>query len=128
MIIHNRQWEALCSLVKLAGLPERPAVVVVDNDSSDGTAEAVAPAHRQVTLVAARDNLGAVGRPRRGADVLDGHPSLASVTGRILVEPGGRQDPIVAELEDPPRALARAVPWAADRSLGYRALLYSPDP
>jgi GT2 family glycosyltransferase len=36
------------------------------------------------------------------ADVLDAHPDVAVLTGRILVEPGGREDPINAELRDSP--------------------------
>ncbi|WP_316043553.1 glycosyltransferase family 2 protein [Actinomadura sp. CNU-125] len=40
--------------------------------------------------------------PARAAALLDAHPRLAVVTGRILVEPGGREDPIVPELRDSP--------------------------
>src|ERR1041385_223597 len=36
------------------------------------------------------------------ADLLDACPSLASVTGRILVEPGGTEDPITPELRHSP--------------------------
>lgn len=36
------------------------------------------------------------------ADALDAHPDVAVLTGRILVEPGGREDPINAELRDSP--------------------------
>lgn len=36
------------------------------------------------------------------ADVLAAHPALACVTARILVEPGAREDAIVAELRDSP--------------------------
>lgn len=42
------------------------------------------------------------GALRRAADLLDAHPAVASVTGRILVEPAGFEDPIVAELRDSP--------------------------
>ena len=38
----------------------------------------------------------------RAADVLEAHPALACVTAQILVEPGGRQDAINAELRDSP--------------------------
>lgn len=42
---------------------------------------------------------GALGR---AADLLDAHPRLASVTGRILVEPDGHEDPITPELRHSP--------------------------
>lgn len=127
VITLDRRREALACLERLACLPERPHVVLVDNGSSDGTADAVRRAHPQVELVALRTNLGAVGRNlgverlstpyvafcdddtwwepgslRRAADLLDAHPTLGLVTARIVVEPGGGDDPIVAELRDSP--------------------------
>ncbi len=44
----------------------------------------------------------------RAADLLDAFPRLASVTGRILVEPGGEEDPITPELRHSP---VPAPPW-----------------
>jgi GT2 family glycosyltransferase len=98
-------------------------VVVVDNGSEDGTADAIRERHPWAELVASPVNLGAVGRNvalervdtpfvafcdddtwwepgslRRAADALEAHPRLGVVTGRILVEPGSREDPINAEL------------------------------
>ncbi|RCG29929.1 glycosyltransferase [Sphaerisporangium album] len=127
VITWNRRQEALASVGRLLALPEGPRVVLVDNGSDDGTAEAVARAYPEVDLVALRENLGAVGRNigaarldtpyvafcdddtwwdpgclTRAADVLDACPRLAVVTARILVEPGGHEDPIVPELRDSP--------------------------
>jgi GT2 family glycosyltransferase len=128
VITRDRREELLRTLAAVTALPEAPPVVVVDNDSSDGTADAVVNAgFTSVTLLRAGRNLGAVGRNvgtalldrpyvafcdddtwwapgalSRAADVLDHHPSVAVVTGRILVEPGGRDDPINAELADSP--------------------------
>ncbi|MBP0462223.1 glycosyltransferase family 2 protein [Streptomyces montanisoli] len=127
VITHNRRDELLRTLDLLAALPERPAVIVTDNGSSDGTAEAVTAAHPAVTLLRPGRNLGAVGRNlavrqaatryvafcdddtwwepgslRRAADLLDAHADLAAVTARIIVEPGGEEDPVVAELRDSP--------------------------
>ncbi|MCK2218064.1 glycosyltransferase family 2 protein [Actinomadura sp. ATCC 31491] len=127
VITWNRREEALESVGRLLSLPERPHVVLVDNGSTDGTAEAVAAAYPEAEVVALRENLGAVGRNvgvarlstpyvafadddtwwepgslARAADVLDAHPRLAVVTARILAEPGAREDPIVAELRDSP--------------------------
>lgn len=125
VITWNRREEALACVSRMAALPERPRVVLVDNGSDDGTASAVRAAAPEVDVVALPTNLGAVGRNvgvRRlatpyvafcdddtwwepgsltaAADVLDAHPSLAVVTARILVQPGGDEDPIVAELRD----------------------------
>jgi GT2 family glycosyltransferase len=127
VITHNRRDTLLHTLRRLEELEPRPPVVVVDNASADGTPDAVAREHPWAVLVRARVNLGGVGRNigvealdtpyvafcdddtwwepgslERAADLLDAHPGLGSVTARILVEPGGREDPITAELRDSP--------------------------
>ncbi len=140
VITHQRRDELLTALDRLLALPEQPHVVVVDNGSTDGTAEAVRDRYPRVELIASPENLGAVGRNlgvarvdtpyvafcdddtwwdpgslRTAADVLDAHPRLAVVTARILVEPGGREDPIVPELRDSP---VRGAPWLPGPALG----------
>lgn len=127
VITHNRRTELDRTLRLLRALPEAPPVVVVDNGSSDGTAEAVRRDHPWVTLLESRRNLGAVGRNlgvqlldtpyvafcdddtwwdpgslTAAADTLDAHPDVAVLTARIVVEPAGTEDPIVAELRDSP--------------------------
>jgi GT2 family glycosyltransferase len=127
VITRDRRDSLARTLDSLAALPERPAVIVVDNASCDGTAAAVRQAHPRMTLLALRRNLGAVARNlavrlvttpyvafcdddtwwepgslRRCADLLDAHPGVASVTARIVVEPAGTDDPIVAELAASP--------------------------
>ncbi|SFL10187.1 glycosyltransferase family 2 protein [Geodermatophilus ruber] len=127
VITHQRREELLLALARLRALPEQPPVVVVDNGSGDGTAAAVRERFPEVELIASRENLGAIGRNlgvarvhrpyvafcdddtwwepgslRTAADVLDAHPRLAVLTARILVEPGGTEDPIVPELRDSP--------------------------
>src|SRR5579871_4474580 len=62
MITHNRRLEVLRSLDQLRRLPERPRVVVVDNASADGTAEAVESQFPEVEVLRAERNLGAAGR------------------------------------------------------------------
>lgn len=127
IITRNRRAELARTLDRLAALPERPPVIVVDNASTDGTPEEVARDHPGVVLIRARGNLGAVGRnvAVRWADtpyvafcdddtwwdpgalpaacaVLAEFPEVATVTGRLLVEPGGREDPICEELRRSP--------------------------
>ena len=140
VITHQRREELLVAVERLLALPERPHVVVVDNGSTDGTADAVRTRFPQVELIASEHNLGAVGRNvgvarlttpyvafcdddtwwepgslRTAADVLDAHPRLAVVTARILVEPGGAEDPIVPELRDSP---VRGADWLPGPALG----------
>ncbi|MGH8897910.1 MAG: glycosyltransferase family 2 protein, partial [Egibacteraceae bacterium] len=50
------------TLERLAALPERPPVVVVDNASRGGTVEAVRADHPDVTVVALPENRGAAAR------------------------------------------------------------------
>jgi GT2 family glycosyltransferase len=127
LITYNRRAELARTLGHLVALPERPAVIVLDNGSDDGSAAYVRWQYPDVTLIAARRNLGAVGRNvalRRvttpyvafcdddtwwepgslalAADALDAHPDVAAVTARIVVEPSGEDDPIVAELAHSP--------------------------
>jgi GT2 family glycosyltransferase len=140
VITHQRRDELLVALTRLLDLPERPHVVVVDNGSTDGTAGAVRERFPQVELIASPVNLGAVGRNlgiarlahpyvafcdddtwwepgalRTAADTLDAHPRLAVVTARIVVEPGGTDDPIVPELRDSP---VRGAGWLPGPALG----------
>jgi GT2 family glycosyltransferase len=138
VITHNRRAELARTLGYLARLPENPAVIVVDNGSSDGSAAYVRGRHPGVLLIAARRNLGAVGRNlalrqvltpyaafcdddtwwepgslARAADALDAHPDVAAVTARIVVEPSGEDDPIVPELAHSPVAGRPGLPGPA---------------
>lgn len=140
VITHNRRDELLHTLGRLAELPERPPVLVTDNASTDGTADAVARDHPRMRLLRSPHNLGAVGRNvavrdvrtpyvafcdddswwepgslARAADLLDAHPGLAAVTARIVVEPQGTDDPVVAELRDSP---LDGPPWLPGPALG----------
>ncbi|MEV6846989.1 glycosyltransferase [Actinoplanes sp. NPDC051411] len=127
VITHRRKYEALEAVARLTDLPERPPIVLVDNGSGDGTAEAVRDKFPQVDVLALDHNAGAVGRNlgvgrldtpyiafcdddtwwepgslAAAVEALDAHPRLAVVNARIVAEPGGREDPIVAELRDSP--------------------------
>ncbi|WP_119156670.1 glycosyltransferase family 2 protein [Caldimonas tepidiphila] len=118
VLTHERVGELLRTLVELARLPERPAIVVADNASRDGTAARVAREFPQVTVVDTGGNLGAAGRNAgvarvrthyvafcdddtwwapgslaRAADLLDAHPRIGALNARVLVGPEGREDP-----------------------------------
>src|SRR4051795_3876844 len=102
IVTRNRRGSLLRTLDELAALPEHPRIIVVDNASTDGTADAVGGAHPDVDVVSLDFNAGAAGRTvggqRRGgpyvavadahswwapgalsaaADVLDSAPRLA---------------------------------------------------
>ncbi|MEV6488280.1 glycosyltransferase [Actinoplanes sp. NPDC051633] len=127
MITWERRAEALNAVARLRALPERPPVVVIDNGSWDGTAAAIRALFPEVDVVALGENRGGAGRNvgvRRlrtpyvafcdddtwwepgslsaAADVLDAYPKIGVVNARIVVEPGGADDPIVPELRDSP--------------------------
>jgi GT2 family glycosyltransferase len=127
LITWQRRAEALEAVARLTELPERPPIVLVDNGSSDGTADAVRAHFPAVRVIALSENLGAVGRNigvreldtpyvafcdddtwwepgslTRAADLLDRHPMIAVLNARIVVEPAGHDDPIVSELRESP--------------------------
>jgi N-acetylglucosaminyl-diphospho-decaprenol L-rhamnosyltransferase len=135
VITHNRRDELARTLTNLALLPEAPRVVVVDNGSTDGTAELVRAEFPDVVLVTPGANLGAAGRNLgvalveapyvafcdddtwwepgslgRAADILDAHPVLAVVTAQILVEPSGRIDGICEEMSRSPLDRVPGIP------------------
>jgi GT2 family glycosyltransferase len=140
VITHERRQALLRTLGKLRALPGPPDVIVVDNASADGTADAAAEAFPGFVVLRAHRNLGAVARNvavdhvltpyvafcdddawwepgalERAADLLDTHPRLAVVTGRIIEEPGGREDGVVGELRSSP--LPRPA-WLSRPALG----------
>lgn len=127
VITHNRRDELLTTLRWMTALPDAAPMIVVDNGSADGTAEAVAREQPGVRLIRSDRNLGAVGRNlavdqvdtpyvafcdddtrwqpgalRRASELLERYPGLACVTGRCLVEPGLEEDPLTPELRHSP--------------------------
>ena len=118
----NRRELLLRTLPRHLALPERPGVVVVDNASTDGSADAV-EALPGVEVIRLKRNLGGAARNvglravqapyvafsdddswwrpgglRLAADLLDRHPRLAVVNARILVGPERRLDAVCAEM------------------------------
>lgn len=127
VITHNRREQLLKTLAHMTSLPDGAPIVVADNASSDGTADAVTRRFPGVRLLRLEENFGAVARNfavrevttpyvafcdddtcwqpgalTRAAELLDRHPGLGSVTGRCLVEPDLTEDPITPELRHSP--------------------------
>ncbi len=123
----NRRPGLCATLERLAALPERPQVIVVDNGSTDGTPAAVRRAFPRTEVVALRRNRGAsarnvgVRRARtpyvalsdddswwepgsldRAVRVLDAAPQVGLITGTTLVGPENAPDPINALLAASP--------------------------
>lgn len=123
----GRRAELCRTLDRLRSLPERPPVIVVDNDSRDGTASAVRRRYPDITVVRLRRNRRAAGRNAgvrrartpyvafsdddswwepgaltRARAVLDANPRLGAVTGRTLVGPAGADDPLNSVLAASP--------------------------
>jgi GT2 family glycosyltransferase len=123
----NRRGELLGTLGRLTRLPERPPVIVVDNGSADGSAEAAAQSFPAVEVVALARNAGAAARNagvRRAqtpyvafsdddswwepgalataAEVFDADPRLGLIAARTLVGPGCQPDPVNAAMARTP--------------------------
>src|SRR4051794_35359841 len=122
----NRADELERTLARLAALPERPAVLVVDNGSTDGTPER-ARAVPGVRVLALGENRGAAARNAgvraahspyvafcdddswwassslaRAAALLDRHPRVALVAARVLVGPERRPEPTCLQMAASP--------------------------
>jgi GT2 family glycosyltransferase len=131
----NRGTELLGTLARLRALHERPPVVVVDNGSTDGTAELVRAHYPDVQVVGLRRNHGGAARTvgarlvhspyvafsdddswwapgalRRAVDLLDRHPRLAVLAARVLVGPDQRLDPVCDEMAHSPLPSATDLP------------------
>ena len=120
----------------LATMPRHEApVVLVDNASTDGSADAVRAAFPEVTVLALDRNLGARGRTlgvaragtpfvafadddswwapgalARAAGIMRQHPRLAVLNARILVGPEERLDPVCTEMAESPLGTAPDLP------------------
>ncbi|MGH3719952.1 MAG: glycosyltransferase family 2 protein [Pseudonocardiaceae bacterium] len=115
----DRRQELLRTLRHLRELVPSPPVVVVDNGSTDGTAQAVRERFPEAVMLALRRNYGAPARNlgvmaartsyvalsdddswwapgalQRAAAALDSHPRLGLVAARTLVGPAERCDPV----------------------------------
>ncbi|MBP0462204.1 glycosyltransferase family 2 protein, partial [Streptomyces montanisoli] len=135
MITRDRRAEVVRTLDRLAALPERPPVIVVDNASADGTAEAVRAHPVGATLLTPGRNLGALGRNlaarhattpyvafsdddswwapgalATAAALFDRHQRLGLLAGRTLVGDADDEDPLNAVLAASPLPAAGDLP------------------
>ncbi|MFG3496570.1 glycosyltransferase family 2 protein [Streptomyces sp. NPDC047928] len=144
VITHDRRDQVTRTLDRLAELPERPPVIVVDNASRDGTAEAVARRHPHVTVLGSARNLGAAGRNlgvrhartpfvafsdddswwepgalRTAERLFDAYPRLGLVAATVRTGSDGAPDPLNATLAGSP--LGRPADLPGPEVLGFLA-------
>lgn len=135
MITKDRPHSALRTLDRLAELPERPPVVVVDNGTDPGVGAALRAHPAGARVLSPGRNLGALGRNLavghastpyiafsdddswwrpgalgRAADILDAHPRLGLLAARSLVGPEEREDPLNELLAHSPLPAEEGLP------------------
>lgn len=121
LLTYNRRDEVCATLERLKALSTAagpPPIIVVDNASTDGTAQRIAEEYPDVELVVAHANLGAAGRNLgvervrtpyvafsdddtawsptaldTASEILDQHPPIAVLNAQILVGHEARIDP-----------------------------------
>lgn len=123
----DRVTELRRTLARLSALPDRPAIIVVDNGSADGTAAAVRRDFPGVTVIRNRRNRRAAARNQgarravtpyvafsdddswwepgalaRACDLLARYPAVGVIAGRTLVGEHAADDPINALLAASP--------------------------
>lgn len=119
IITRNRRESLLRTLDRLAALPEKPPVLVVDNGSTDGTDEAVRRHPVGARLLSPGRNTGALGRNlaaqrattpyvafsdddswwepgalKTAEALFDTYPKLGLLASRTVVHPSGEPDPL----------------------------------
>ncbi|MDR6864735.1 glycosyltransferase [Phycicoccus sp. 3266] len=144
MATRDRRADALLALAHLEALEPPSPLVVVDNASSDGTAQAVGRAFPHVDVVRLADNIGACARNvgarrattpyvafsdddswwadgalERAATVLDDHPRVAVVMARLVVGQQNSLDATCAQMATAPLGTLEGTPYP--RIVGFFA-------
>src|SRR5512142_517722 len=119
MITRNRAAGICTALQHLLALPEKPHIIVVDNNSTDETVDAVRRLDPAIEVVAHHENLGGAGRNlgvqrvatpyvafsdddswwepgalERAVERFETFPRLGLIAARMLVGPQEQLDPI----------------------------------
>lgn len=127
IITFNRADDLRRTLNHMQALPERPAIVVVDNASTDSTRTMIRQEFPEVQLITLEKNIGAAARNfgvlqvqtpyiafcdddswwadgslQQAIDTLQRYPRLAAVCARILLGAEEREDPICALMQSSP--------------------------
>ncbi|MCQ9617209.1 glycosyltransferase [Paenalcaligenes niemegkensis] len=127
VLTHNRCEEVCRTLMHLQALPEDPPIIVVDNGSTDHTAQQIKARFPQATLVQTAQNLGAAGRNlgvklvktpyvafcdddtwwasgalSTAASLLDTHPDVSVLNARIVVGPRQELDSTCMAMQNSP--------------------------
>jgi GT2 family glycosyltransferase len=110
VLSHNKRAETLCCLESVARLRYRlREVIVVDNGSSDGSADAIALAHPDVHLVRSTVNLGAAGGRNLGIHAAGQrftYDYLLFLDDDTVVEEGLADELVAALRADPAAGIA----------------------
>lgn len=118
LLTHNHRAQLLQTLRGLGHIANRWPIIVVDNGSTDGTCKAVRDEFPDIFLIRSRRNIGAAARNiavayvhtpyvafcdddtqwthgslQRAVQVLDEHPKVGVVSGRVLMGESDRIDP-----------------------------------
>src|SRR5258705_3312834 len=139
----RREWLRRC-LTAIADMPERPAVVVVDNGSNDGTAGMVAHEFPQVRLLRRQPNATAEafnagvaaastpivalaevdsgwvpGSLERAVQLMREYDRLAVIAARTLVGPKRITDPMSEHLSAASRRTQDDLPWPSVQGVRF---------
>ncbi|MFD2572038.1 glycosyltransferase family 2 protein [Spirosoma soli] len=138
IVTHNRVDTLLDTLEKLQSLPENPPLIVVDNGSTDGTANQVCTVFPAVTVLTLPPGLGCVSRNEgirlaktplvalcdddsywapgaltRAIQCFNDYPHLGVLAGRVLLGEEQRLEPVCEAMRDSPISDPRPLPGPA---------------
>lgn len=127
ILTHNRTFEVMRTVERMSRLPERPAIIVVDNASQDNISTLIRKRLPQVSVIRIHRNIGAAARNAgvqaavtpyvafcdddtfwapgslaRATRLLDLHPGVAVLSARVLVGTEEREDPASLALATSP--------------------------